>query len=115
MKNEESKLQSACVQWFRLQYPSVSRLLFAIPNGGNRNAATGAILKREGVIPGVADLMLAIPNRGEMGLFIEMKTPTGRQSRSQAQFMLAVSEQGYRYRIVRTLDEFIETIKEYMA
>jgi hypothetical protein len=29
--------------------------------------------------------------------------------------MLAVSEQGYRYRIVRTLDEFIETIKEYMA
>ena len=114
MKNEESKLQSACVQWFRLQYPSVARLLFAIPNGGSRNPATGSILKREGVVPGVADLMLAIPSQGEPGLFIEMKTPTGRQSKSQAEFMLCVTAQGYRYRIVRSLDEFIETIKDYM-
>jgi len=115
MKNEESRLQAACVQWFRLQYPVMARLLFAIPNGGSRNPATGAILKREGVIPGVADLMLAIPSQGEPGLFIEMKTPTGRQSKSQAEFMLCVTEQGYRYRIVRSLDEFIETIKDYMA
>jgi hypothetical protein len=42
----ESKLQIAMVKWFRLQYPD--HVLYAIPNGGNRSAITGAIMKAEG-------------------------------------------------------------------
>ena len=30
--NKEHRLQSACVRWFRHQYPKLSKVLFAIPN-----------------------------------------------------------------------------------
>ena len=54
MKHNESTQQTKCVKWFRTYYPDY--VLFAVPNGGNRSAITGAILKAEGVMPGVADL-----------------------------------------------------------
>jgi hypothetical protein len=120
MKHLESKLQTACVKWFRIQYPAYARNLFAIPNGGARDVVTGAILKREGVLPGVADLFLAIPrytiNKEEFcaGLFIEMKFGAGTQSKEQKEFQTAVEREEYKYIVVRTLDEFIDTIKAYM-
>jgi hypothetical protein len=66
-RHEESRLQRACVQWFRLQYPA--HTLFAIPNGGKRNAREAGILKAEGVLPGVADLFLMYPNKGYMSQY----------------------------------------------
>jgi hypothetical protein len=120
MKHLESKLQSACVQWFRIQYPAYAKNLFAIPNGGARDVITGAILKREGVLPGVADLFLAIPrytiNKEEFtaGLFIEMKFGAGTQSKEQKDFQASVEREEYKYIVVRTLDEFIDNIKAYM-
>lgn len=52
MRNEESKLQQSCITWFRLQYPRLAKLLFAVPNGSRRDVVTGAILKWEGVVAG---------------------------------------------------------------
>ena len=52
MRNEESKLQQSCITWFRLQYPRLAKLLFAVPNGSRRDVVTGAIFKREGVVTG---------------------------------------------------------------
>ena len=120
MKHLESKLQSACVRWFRIQYPAYAKNLFAIPNGGARDVITGAILKREGVLPGVADLFLAIPrytiNKEEFcaGMFIEMKFGAGTQSKEQKDFQASVEREEYKYIVVRTLDEFIDNIKAYM-
>lgn len=51
MRNEESKLQQSCITWFRLQYPRLAKLLFAVPNGSRRDVVTGAILKREAWLP----------------------------------------------------------------
>lgn len=112
MKNEESRIQKACVRWFRLQYPRL--VLFAIPNGGNRNAVTGAILKSEGVLAGVSDLMLMHPAGGYHGLCIEMKTPKGRQQESQKQFQRQAEAAGYKYIICRSLDSFVAEIREYL-
>ena len=120
MKHLESKLQSECVKWFRLQYPKLSMNLFAIPNGGARDVITGAILKREGVTAGVADLFLAVPRYkigGEEfcgGLFIEMKFGAGTQTKEQKAFQQAVEREEYRYAVCRTVDEFITTIKDYL-
>ena len=58
MRDEEHRLQSACVRWFRYQFPALAHSLFAVPNGGRRDAATGARLKDEGVLAGVSDLVL---------------------------------------------------------
>lgn len=112
--NEEHRIQCSCVAWFRMQYPKFGSLLFAIPNGGRRDAITVKSLKDEGVIRGVADLMLAIPNGKYHGLFIEMKTATGRQSKEQVLFQRMVEAQGYRYVVCHSLEEFIKCIKIYI-
>ena len=66
----EHQEQVAFVQWFRLQFPKV--LIFAIPNGGQRNKIVAAKLKREGTISGVPDLYSPYFN-----LWIEMKRVKG--------------------------------------
>lgn len=52
--DEEHRIQCTCVRWFRLKYPHLFARLFAVPNGGRRDGITGARLKAEGVLPGVA-------------------------------------------------------------
>ena len=115
MRHNESNIQIACVRWFRMQHPKLARLLFAVPNGGARNAVTGAILKAEGVVPGVADLLLLVPAGPYHGLCIEMKTKTGMQSDSQTEWMTEGTEQGYAYSVCRSFADFVETINTYLA
>lgn len=89
--------------------------LFAVPNGGRRDAVTGAIMKAEGVLAGVSDLILLVPRLGYGALLIEMKTPTGRQSESQREWERLVTSGGeYLYRICRSIDDFIKTIEDYL-
>lgn len=97
-----------------MQYPEYAGLLYAIPNGGKRNAVTGAILKAEGALAGVADIFLSVPNRFYHGLYIEMKKPKGRQQESQKLFQQAVEAQGYKYALCYSLDEFMELVKMYL-
>lgn len=118
MTHEESKLQQSCVAWFRMQYPHFASLLTHPANEGNGNAVTGAIHKAEGTVPGVPDLLLFLPARyGKTtyhGFGIEMKTLKGRQSPAQKTFQAMFQAAGYHYFIVRTLEEFISRITEYM-
>ncbi len=114
MLNIESRIQQASVRWFRLQYPKYAGLLYAIPNGGYRNAVTGAILKAEGALAGVADLFLSVPNRYHHGFYIEMKKPKGRQQESQKVFQKAVEAQGYKYALCYSLDEFMQLVNDYL-
>lgn len=118
-KDIEHSLQVCCVHWFRIQYPEYATLLFAVPNGGARNAITGARLKDEGVTAGVADLILLLPHREHgvdvwHGLAIEMKTPTGRQSPEQRAWQAAIEAQGYKYAIARDVLEFVKIIQDYL-
>ena len=60
----EGQLQIACVRWFRLQYPAFSTLLFHPKNEAD-GATSGkkiAINAAAGVVPGVPDLILALPS-----------------------------------------------------
>jgi hypothetical protein len=123
----ESKLQIACVTWFNMQWRQYQGLLFAIPNGGKRGKVEAGIMKGEGVVPGVADLMLAVPSTRSIaavnlrpqyefvhGLFIEMKYGPGKQSPAQIAFEQAVTAQGYQYSVCRTLEEFMNVINTYL-
>lgn len=111
-KHEESKLQRACVAWFRLQYPEY--VLFAVPNGGYRNAKEAGILKAEGILAGVADLFLMLPVKGYMGMFIEMKYGSGRQSDAQIKFQENSEKLGYKYVVVNSLEGFMKEINYYI-
>lgn len=114
MRNEESKLQIACVKWFRYQYPEYARQLFAVPNGGNRNLITAKILKAEGVLPGVADLIFLKPNAEYHALCIEMKYGKGKQSELQKEWQFIIEGHGYKYEVCNSLESFINTINTYI-
>lgn len=114
MRHIESKIQQGCVEWFRLAYPRLRLNLFSVPNGGARRRIEGAIMKAEGTVAGVADLILLYPSRGYHALCIEMKSPSGYQRDTQKQWQKAVEDYGYKYIIVRSFDEFREQVNNYI-
>ncbi len=113
MKQLESKIQISCVKWFRKQYPKL--LLFAIPNGGQRNVITASIIKAEGAVSGVADLQLLVANKTYHSLFIEMKQGKNKQSDSQLEFEKYCIKHQYQYEVCRSVDEFIAIIDKYLS
>lgn len=111
----EHRIQQACVRWFNLQYPHLRGRLFAVPNGGRRDVVTGAKLKAEGVVAGVADLILLVTNKAFGALLIEMKKPGGIQSAAQRQWQGIVTRGGeYKYVICRSIYDFMREIREYL-
>ena len=113
-KDIEHSLQVCCVHWFRIQYPEYATLLFAVPNGGARNAWTAKNLRDEGALSGVADLLLLVPRHGYAGLCIEMKKPGGRMSDSQKAFKAAVERFHYKYVVCYSEDEFKAATADYI-
>ncbi|MGN0029069.1 MAG: VRR-NUC domain-containing protein [Marinilabiliaceae bacterium] len=94
--------------------PEARQAPFRRANGGARESVTGRILKAEGVLAGVADLLLLYPCRGYHGLCIEMKTATGRQNGSQKEWKEAVTGAGFAYAVVRSLEGFRTLIEDYL-
>lgn len=115
MRHLESDIQRHCVTWFRIRHPRLKTLLFAVPNGGCRRLLEAKRMKAEGVTSGVADLLLLVPSARHHGLCVELKTPKGRQSPSQKEWQAAVTEQGYRYEVCRSLAQFTELIENYLS
>lgn len=111
----ESALQRECVKWFRIQWSRYRTLLFAVPNGGVRNSTDAAMLIGEGVVPGVADLILLLPDGESHALCLEMKTGKGRQSDHQKAWQAAVEAAGYRYEVCRSLDDFRRVVNEHIG
>lgn len=112
--DEEHQTQVACVNWFRLKYPKLRNVLFAIPNGGRRDKKTGTTLKEEGVVAGVADLILLKRNQRYGALCVEMKTKSGSQSETQKKWQKEVEATGNKYVVCRSLDEFMKEITDYL-
>lgn len=102
----ESKIQIEIVKYIRLLYPK--SILFSVPNGGQRNVLVAANLKREGVLPGVSDLIWL--HQGKT-YFLEVKTDKGYQSVYQKEFEDKVKKQGFIYHILRSTKDFDEFLK----
>lgn len=111
----EDDLQMQCVRWFRLQFPQLSRLLHHSPNGGRRDTREGARFKQMGTQPGFPDLILLVPSKGYHALMLELKTRTGRQQDSQKDYQRLIEAQGYRYLIVRSLEQFQLEVNTYLS
>lgn len=116
-KQEESRMQCSCIKWFRLQYPHLSHALFAVPNGAyfaHNGAKEGARMKAEGLLPGVADLILLHYNGRCGALCIEMKTRIGRQAETQKAWQEKIEKDGYQYVICRSFEDFRDAITNYL-
>ncbi len=124
----EHQIQCAIVEWsnnFGLMGNKVGDYLLAIPNGGNRSITEAVRLKKEGVKKGVSDLLLAYPvyrisKYGEEeidagGLWLEVKSKKGKLSKSQEDWIVLMIAQGYEARVVYSVDEGIQAIKDYLG
>jgi hypothetical protein len=125
VKQTESYHQRALIAWARLtrlpQSPdvevgaTVGDWLFAVPNGGARRSVTAAILKAEGVKPGVHDLFLPLMRRGYAGLSIELKAPGGRATPAQAEWQRKMRRAGYQAEICVGWPAAANTIAHYIG
>ena len=122
----ESQEQIAVMDWaaqFEPQIPEL-RMLLAIPNGGSRSyrvdkngkrySPEGKRLKREGVKRGVPDLLFPVKRLNCSGLWIEMKTKTGRMSAAQKMWAAAIIEQGFAVKLCRDSESAIKAIMHYL-
>ena len=103
----ENDLTIACVDYYRTQRLAERGrcLMWHTPNQvGSRSYYDAAVLKRMGVLPGVADFLLMLP--GGRIAAIELKAEKGRQSPAQREFQVDCLSFGVPYRIVRTPEEF---------
>jgi len=121
-KQTEHNLQSACIKWFRLQYPSET--LHSIPNGTKMSPVTGKWYNTEGRMAGVADCFLAAPSQ-EIdlynckqkiihGAYIEFKSEKGKQTDTQREFEKRVTYKGYKYWVIRDFEDFRNKINKYL-
>ena len=62
-------------------------------------------LKTMGLRSGASDLVVVLPGRV---MFVEVKTPTGKQSPAQVKFQQTVEALGHEYIVVRSVEETID-------
>lgn len=119
MKTLEHTEQVNLMKWWALachKYGLDERLLFAIPNGGERNIVVAARLKAEGVRAGVPDLFLACGRTDYHGLFIEMKKAKGgRVSDNQKCYMDILKTRGYAVVVCHGWNEARQAIESYLS
>lgn len=111
----EAEIQRESYKWFCYAHSNIRMLLFAIPNGGSRNAFSAKLMKLEGVTAGVADMFLAFPTTKYHGLFMEFKAEKGTLTETQLSFKEQVEAQGYKYTIIKSSVEFEQEIKYYLS
>lgn len=113
--SEESE-QKAVIEWAaynRGKWPCLERL-YHTPNGGYRNTAEAAHLKRMGVSPGVPDLFLPFPVGDYSGLWLEMKTEEGRPTACQRDWIEYLRSVGYCAYVCHGAGEAINAIEDYL-
>src|SRR5262245_23619452 len=110
-RQPERVLQTALVGHLRLRGRD-GVLWLHVPNGGSRDVREAANLKRAGVLPGVADLLLfrpgACPHCGNTrleGFALELKAPRGRPTEAQLAFMARFADAGGHTCIAEGIDE----------
>lgn len=99
----EDRLQQQVFTYHWNNYPEQRGLLFMVYNGAV-NKVQGAQLKSKGMVKGVSDMVYLRP--GGKPLFLELKTEKGRKSPAQKDWERKVTNAGYKYKLIRSLDEF---------
>lgn len=116
LKISEDDIQITLIDWTGWQknrLPGIE-LLHHIPNGGHRNKVVAAKLKAMGVKPGVSDLFLPVARLGYHGMYIELKSATGRISDEQANWINRVRAEGYAAFVCYSVDEAKERLEWYL-
>ena len=107
--------QAKVVAWARANennYPYLWMLHSSL-NGVKLSKTQACKAKASGMLSGVPDLFLPVRSYQYCGLYIEMKSATGRIMPSQSRYLKTVSDFGYAAFVCYSADEAIEKIKSY--
>lgn len=108
----ESYEQRQLIQWSRAD-PRL-QFLFHIPNESVGGQGWLVRNRQMGVKSGVPDLFYPVPMKGYHGLFIEMKTKTGRLSAAQKRWLNALNQMGYKAVVAHGWKEAKCQIMDYL-
>ena len=114
MAQNEYHIQVAVALWIRSEYPDA---LWTASAGGMRTSiGTAGKMKRMGYRAGCPDLMIFEQRGGFAGLFIELKSETGKldSEGKQKRFLDALNDRGYHATVCYGYVETVQTIKNYM-
>ena len=110
----EDLLQAEIYKQINHLFPITRGLFYAVPNGGYRNKAEAIKLIATGLLPGVSDLILDIPNNQFHALNLELKLKGKTQSPNQIKYQENVTKHGYLYTVAYTLSQAIQIVAEYL-
>lgn len=100
----EAQMQRQCVYWIAQAFPYVQCI--HIPNGVDAsNPLVRYVRKLLGVVSGVPDLLIILPNKKVF--YVELKTPTGVVSDAQKLFMEKCVLEVF---IIRSFEDFTNLI-----
>jgi hypothetical protein len=120
-----------CYKWFCGEYPQYDKLLFHPHNeigytvnntvaDRRRTAMKINKAKASGMVPGVADLMLLVPNNEFPFMAIELKIAPNKPSKEQEKFRVAVQKVGGKHvyiiadNAIHMKQCFVKIIRKYM-
>jgi hypothetical protein len=113
MNKTEAKIQQEIFMYVHNKYclsnQKPRHVIFSVPNE-SINKKESMQKKAMGMISGVSDLIWIMP---DVILFIEVKTEIGRQSENQIRFQSTIENMGYKYLLVRSLEQFKTKISCY--
>jgi len=99
----ESKIQQEIFMYYHNNFTIKGKgIIFSVPN---ESKSKEEIRKKmaTGMMPGVSDMIVVETDRV---IFVEVKTDKGYQSQKQKDFQKTIENLGYKYILVRSLDEF---------
>ena len=115
-KVKEDDIQKWIFAWAEAnsgRYPEL-KTLYHIPNEGMRTFAQTNWLKSLGMKKGVPDICLPVRRRNYGALYIELKTPKGRLSKEQKEWIDLLNRTGNLAVVCRCFEEAISTIEVYL-
>lgn len=104
----EDKLHANCYLWFHATYPELRGLLCYNLNN-SRNKIQAMMDKGKGLQKGRSDLVFYYNGSATM---IELKTEEGYQSKEQKEWQSRIEKAGFKYYVIRSLEEFQQLINK---
>lgn len=118
----ESQVQKAALQWLRLFHPLARECVIKIDNEGKRTPAGHALAIELGLHKGASDLFIAWPTPNYPGLWLEVKPPGFKVTKSklehyesQMRFINLMRSRGYYADMGIGIDQCISIIKNYLS
>ena len=100
--NQEARPQAAIVSYVRWVAPHI--IIFHVPNGGWRSKAEAARFKWIGVLAGVFDLVLILPD-GRSAYWEAKRPKGGRLSDDQKKMIADLERLGHVWAVVLSIDD----------